>query len=302
VQHFALPSQRPVMAPFLPDSTPKSASMGRAGTQNDQMRSAFVEGVHAMTKRLMTATAAAALLAGLSAPALSADLPRKSPPQTFVQPVPLFTWTGFYVGINGGYSFDNGTSAITGSPGLIATGFAPGGNLKTVGDGFLIGGTVGYNYQIGQFVVGLEGDLSYADLGKSVATVSGPLGTTLSQDMTYFGTVRGRLGVTFDRLLVYGTGGLAFADQKSITTISGLGSTWTGQKDEMRYGYTIGAGAEYAISNNWSAKIEYLYYDLGKSNVVAPLVAGPGAGAGVFGTSSNEARGSIVRAGVNYRF
>jgi outer membrane immunogenic protein len=255
-----------------------------------------------MKSRLLKTVAACALTAGLAAPAFATDLPRKSVPQTFAQPLPIFTWTGFYLGINGGYSFGNGTSAITGSPGLVGTGFAPGGKLKTVGDGFMIGGTAGYNYQIGQFVVGLEGDLAYVDLGKSVVSVIGPLSTTLSQDMTYFGTVRGRLGYAFDRLLVYGTGGLAFGDQKSTATISGLGSLWTGQKNDTRFGYTIGAGAEYAITNNWSAKIEYLYYDLGKNNVIAPLVAGPGAGAGVFGTSSNEARGSLVRAGVNYRF
>jgi outer membrane immunogenic protein len=251
---------------------------------------------------LAAALATTAALAALTAPAFAADLPRKSVPQQFAQPLPIFTWTGFYVGINGGYAFDGGTSAITGSPGLVGTGFAPSGKLKTVGDGFMLGATAGYNYQIGQLVVGLEGDLAYADLGKTVATGIGPLVTTLSQDMTYFGTLRGRLGYAFDRFMIYGTGGLAFADQKSTTSIVGLGSTWTGQKDDMRFGYTIGAGAEYAITNNWSAKIEYLYYDLGKNNVVAPLVAGPGAGAGVFGTSSNEARGSLVRAGVNYRF
>jgi outer membrane immunogenic protein len=249
-----------------------------------------------------TAVVASTIMAGSTAPVLAADLPRKTVPQSFAQPLPIFTWTGFYVGLNGGYSFGNGTSAITGSPGLVGTGFAPGGNLKTVGDGFMLGATAGYNLQMGQFVVGLEGDLAYADLGKSVATSIGPLVTTLSQDMTYFGTLRGRFGVTFDRFLVYGTGGLAFGDQKSTTTISGLGSLWTGQKNDTRFGYTIGAGAEYAITNNWSAKVEYLYYDLGKNSVVAPLVAGPGAGAGVFGTSSNEARGSLVRAGVNYRF
>ncbi len=255
-----------------------------------------------MKSRLLASVAALAALAAYAAPASAADLPRKSAPQQqFMQPLPIFTWTGFYVGINGGYSFDNGTSTVTGSPGLIAAGAAPAGKFKTVGEGFMIGGTVGYNYQIGQFVVGLEGDLAYADLGQSVVTVAGPVATTLSQDMTYFGTVRGRIGVAFDRFLVYGTGGLAFADQKSTLALAGVGSTWYGQKDEVRYGYTIGAGAEYAFTNNWSAKIEYLYYDLGKNNVVAPLVAGPGA-PGVFGTSSNEARGSIVRAGLNYRF
>lgn len=255
-------------------------------------------------KRFLLANTAltGALLAVLVTPASAADLPRKSVAPVFAQPAPIFNWSGFYVGVNGGYVFDTGKSQLTGTPGLLATGFAPIGSAKTMGDGFTIGGTLGYNYQIGNFVAGLEADLNYVDLGKTVSTTLGPLTTTVSQDMTYFGTVRGRLGYAFDRVLIYGTGGLAYGDQKARTTISGLGSQWTGEKSDTRFGYVLGAGMEYAITNNWSAKVEYLYYDLGKTNYVSPLVAGPGAGAGVFGTSKAENRGNIVRAGINYRF
>ncbi len=248
------------------------------------------------------AIGALALSANLSA-ASAADIPRKSVQvvQTFVAPPP-FNWTGLYVGVNGGFAFETGKSRLTGSPGLLATGFAPTDRAKTLGDGFTVGGTIGYNYQFGNVVAGIEGDLNYLDLGKTVTTVNGPLATSLSQESTYLGTVRGRLGYAFDRLLIYGTGGLAFGDQKARTTISGLGSQWTGSKDDTRFGYAIGAGAEYAFTNNWSAKVEYLYYDLGRSNYVSPLTSGPGAGAGVFGESRAENRGNIVRAGLNYRF
>jgi outer membrane immunogenic protein len=256
-----------------------------------------------MKKTLLTSTVLGALaVSGLALPAAAADLPRKSVPQTYVQPLPIFTWTGFYVGLSGGYAFDNGKSQLTGSPALLGTGLAPAGSAKTLGDGFLIGGTLGYNYQIGQVVFGLEGDLSYIDLGQSRFGGTSPLSVTLKQDMNYFGTVRGRLGYTFDRFLVYATGGLAFADTKSSTAIGIPGSAWAGSKSDTRFGWTLGAGVEYAITNNWSAKVEYLYYDLGKQDYSSPLISGPGLGAAVFGTTKSENRGNIVRAGVNYRF
>jgi outer membrane immunogenic protein len=151
------------------------------------------------------------------------------------------------------------------------------------------------------FVAGLEADLSYLDLGRSVASSNGGLTTTFMQNANYLGTVRGRLGVAFDRLLVYGTGGLAFGDQKASTNLAGLGTAWAGSKDAMRFGYAVGAGMEYAVTSNWSAKIEYLYYDLGRANYLSPQVAGA-AVPGVFGDTRAEAKGSLVRAGLNYRF
>jgi outer membrane immunogenic protein len=233
----------------------------------------------------------------------AADIPRKTMPSVNeIQRIPVFTWTGFYIGVNGGYALETGKSGLTGTPGLLATGFVPLGSQKTLGDGFTAGGTIGYNYQFGSFVAGLEADLNYVGLGKRVTTTIAPLTTSLSQDMNYLGTVRGRLGVAFDRFLVYGTGGLAFADAKSAATITGLASTWTGSKSDTRVGYTIGAGVEYAMTNNWSIKAEYLYYDLGRTTVQAPLVAGAGAGAGVFGVARAQNSGNIIRAGINYKF
>jgi outer membrane immunogenic protein len=254
-----------------------------------------------MMKSLLLTGAAVAALATVAAPASAADLPRKSvAPAPFVQPVPVFNWTGFYVGLNGGYAFDGGKSQITGSPAFL--GLAPAGNLKTIGDGFTIGATVGYNYQINNFVAGLEADLNYIDVGKSVSQTISGVTTVVSQDPTYLGTVRGRLGVTFDRLLVYGTGGLAFGNQDAATTVStGAGQFWSGGKDDIKFGWTLGAGVEYAVTNNLSAKIEYLYYDLGKTNYSALQSAGASL-PGVFADTSAENRGNIVRAGINYRF
>ncbi len=222
-----------------------------------------------LTSTILGATAMLALASGASA----ADLPRKSAPQQFVQPLPIFTWTGFYVGINGGYLFDTGGS-------------------RQSGEGFSIGGTVGYNYQIGNIVVGLEGDLAYVEQNNRNSFAFGAGNGFGSNDMTYFGTVRGRLGFAFDRFLVYGTGGLAFADQNNNSNFGGFGRS----SNDVQFGYTIGAGLEYALTNNWSVKAEYLYYDLGSSRN-STFVAGPG-----FFTNNSDNRGSVVRAGINYRF
>ncbi len=250
-----------------------------------------------MQKKLLAGTVLGGLAAAVMATAASAaDLPRKTAPQTFIQPVPIFTWTGFYVGVSGGYVFEPGNSTFNGfAPALALTG----NRFDTLSDGFILGGTIGYNYQINpNFVVGLEADLSYTDVGKSVTNGF----VTISQDMTYLGTVRGRLGLTFDRFMIYGTGGLAFANIESSTTINGLGNLYTGKKDDMRAGYTIGGGVEYAFTNNLSAKVEYLYYDLGTNNYNSTLVSGAGFGPAFVATTRSETRGNIVRAGLNYRF
>ena len=237
-----------------------------------------------MKSRFLTTSILGAIAAlGLASSASAADLPRKSVPQQFIQPLPIFTWTGFYVGINGGYLFDTGNSGRSGF-----------GNSSS-GDGFSIGGTLGYNYQIGNVVLGLEGDLAYVELnGRNNSAFGGGNGFG-SNDMNYLGTVRGRIGYAIDRFLIYGTGGLAFADQKNNANFGGFGRS---SNDDVKFGYTLGAGVEYAFTNNWSVKAEYLYYDLGRSNN-STFIAGPGGG---FFTNSSDNRGNIVRAGLNYRF
>jgi outer membrane immunogenic protein len=246
-------------------------------------------------KKLLLASAA---LFGLMGAAQAADLPRKSVP---FAPLPMFTWTGFYVGVNAGYAFENGSSRLFGTPDLVATGLVPTDRIKG-GDGFTGGVQAGFNYQIQQFVLGVEADIQYTDLGRGRATIIGPLTTTQTLGMDYFGTVRGRIGVAFDRFLAYATGGLAYGNYEARTSVSGLGSFWTGSTGEDRIGWTVGVGGEYAFTNNLSLKVEYLYYDLGSKSFNSPLVAGPGAGPTVFGNSRAEFRGNILRAGLNYRF
>jgi outer membrane immunogenic protein len=216
-----------------------------------------------MKKYLLASVAALGLVAAGAASA--ADLPsRKGPIAAPIYMPPAFTWSGFYVGANAGYGFGN----------VNANGFANVGDL----DGFVGGGQVGYNYQMGQFVLGLEADLQFADL--SSGNNLGLIGVKTD----YFGTVRARAGVAFDRFMPYITGGWAYGNVKTSIPALGFSSdrSHTG-------GYAVGAGLEYAVTNNIIAGVEYLYVDLGEKNIL-------GAGTKV-GTDF-----SVVRARLSYKF
>ncbi|WP_377839690.1 outer membrane protein [Bosea sp. UC22_33] len=216
-----------------------------------------------MKKYLLASVAALGLVAAGAASA--ADLPsRKGPVAAPVYMPPAFSWTGFYVGGNAGYGWGN----------VNANGFANVGDL----DGFVGGGQIGYNYQMGQFVLGLEADLQFADLS------SGNNLGLLNVKTDYFGTVRARAGVAFDRFMPYITGGWAYGNVKSSIPAIGFSSdrSHTG-------GFAVGAGLEYAVTNNIIAGVEYLYVDLGEKNIA-------GAGTKV-GTDF-----SVVRARLSYKF
>lgn len=216
-----------------------------------------------MKKYLLASVAALGLVAAGAASA--ADLPsRKGPIAAPVYMPPAFSWTGFYVGANAGYGFGN----------VNANGFANVGDL----DGFVGGGQVGYNYQMGQFVLGLEADLQAADL--SSGNNLGLVGVKTD----YFGTVRARVGVAFDRFMPYITGGWAYGNVKTSIPAIGFSSdrSHTG-------GFAVGGGLEYAVTNNIIAGVEYLYVDLGEKNIL-------GAGTKV-GTDF-----SVVRARLSYKF
>jgi outer membrane immunogenic protein len=193
-----------------------------------------------------------------------------------------FSWTGFYIGATagGGWGesrFDDGSRS---NPFDI--------------DGFIAGGTIGYNFQFDRrWVVGIEADMSFSDIsgsfgpgnlgqpnGSSWNCGSGPCRT----DVDWFGTVRGRIGSTFGQSLLYATGGLAFGKVKS-----GIDNTTSFQSSDTNVGWTVGAGIEHSFSNNWSAKIEYLHVDLGWT-------------ATSNGFFKSDAEFDVVRAGLNYRF
>jgi outer membrane immunogenic protein len=220
---------------------------------------------------ILRAGVAAAALFTVSMAAHAADLPRPYKAPAYVAPV-YANWTGFYVGVNAGYGFGKSNwdiPAVSPSP-----------------KGFLGGLTLGYNYQTGMWVWGLEGDLDYAGL-KGSADCAG--GTCETKTNNWFGTARGRIGYAgWNNWLPYITGGAAFASIKATSPF--------GDASKTQIGWTAGAGVEYAMWSNWSVKLEYLYADLGKFDCGASCSGIPGSTDNVSFTTN------IVRAGLNYRF
>ena len=200
---------------------------------------------------------------------------RSLPPPRAPAYVPFFTWNGFYVGINAGYGF--GHSKWTDTVTQVSTGDF---NVN----GPMVGGTVGYNLQFGAFVFGLEGDIDWTNI-KGSATTNCP--STCETSNTWLGTARGRIGYAFDRFLPYVTGGAAFGDVKG--TLLGAGDF-----KQTKVGWTAGAGVEYAFIDNWSAKLEYLYVDLGKATCDATCSGG--------NPMTATFTSNVVRGGVNYKF
>ena len=217
------------------------------------------------------------VLAAAAQSALAADLPRRTEMPVkapIAPPVPYYNWTGFYVGINGGGAWGRSSYDFPG---------APTGNFNT--NGWLGGATAGYNYQMGQLVLGVEGDIDWANVKGSTTCLGGAFSCQTQND--WLGTARGRVGYAFDRFLPYLTGGLAVGDIKA--SVPGIGS-----QTNTQAGWTVGGGVEMALVGNLSAKVEYLHVDLG--NLSCGLACGFATGTNV---KFNE---EVVRGGLNFRF
>ena len=200
--------------------------------------------------------------------ASAADLPRAMPPVKAPAYVPaIYSWNGFYLGINGGGGFGHSDWSGIGD---------------THVSGGLVGVTAGYNWQSGQWGFGLEGDIDWSNIKGSFTNAACPTGCETKN--TWLGTARGRIGYAFDRVLPYITGGAAFGDIKA--TQAGVGSV-----SDTNVGWTVGAGIEAAVAANWTAKIEYLYVDLGDVSCTTCIP-----------TSNVDFRSHVVRAGLNFRF
>jgi outer membrane immunogenic protein len=219
-------------------------------------------------KRLCFALIGLMALAGSAA---AADLPRPAPAPYFKAPVYVpYNWTGFYIGINGGGAFGTSNWDSNGSRNI---------------SGGLVGGTIGYNYQWGQAVFGVEGDIDWASISGTSSNATCPFGCKTSD--TWLSTVRGRIGYAADRFMPFVTGGAAFGDIRASTP--GFAT-----QSSTNAGWTLGGGIEGAITQNWTAKVEYLYVDLGNFN------CGLNCGAGV--TNNVSFKTNILRAGLNYKF
>jgi outer membrane immunogenic protein len=248
-------------------------------------------------------------------PATAADL--KPRPMLTKAPVmaPVYNWSGFYLGVNGGYSWGRSSTDFT------ITGAAVGSASQNL-DGWLGGAQIGYNWQVQTFVFGVEADIQATGqkgtFNFTTPTVCPPPGVavlpcvtgngSVEQKLPWFGTLRARLGVTpAPTWLLYVTGGLAYGEVDTnaaftastaflggpvIASVSTAASSTT-----TRTGWVFGGGAEWAISGPWTAKIEYLFMDLG-------TVSNSFAGLGPFTLVNTSSRitDNILRAGVNYRF
>jgi len=355
-----------------------------------------------MRKLLLSATA----LLGFTAGAMAADLPRRAAPPPMFAPVPVFTWTGFYVGANAGWGWnDNGNNNTFGGdqflvlvpPGppfaanaLVFPGGTPGGfgafGQKNNDSSFVLGGQVGFNYQFtpgSGFVVGIEADVDWLGGNNNNnnnfgfgAFGGGPFGNTFVVTPTtaapgfgiaptvggggnivlfnnafgnglfnnsgsgrsdWFGTVRGRVGYAFDRLLIFATGGFAWTDNNNSNNgFFGFGSNnipagffvspaaaargatvlpgtafFGGNNNSNGWGWTVGGGVEYAFTNNLTVKLEGLYVNFdsnknngffGANNVVGVSNTGAPIFGGGFGGSSNNNDFFLVRGGINFKF
>lgn len=211
-------------------------------------------------QQFLLASAGAIALAGS---AMAADLPSRAPPPVYIPPAPIFTWTGVYIGGQIGYTWGQINTQLGDRFGNVTA-------LNTQGNGVIGGAHIGYNLQLNQFVIGLEGSVDGTSLSKSRSAYHfvpgfGSVWTTASSSLPVQGSIRGRLGYAWDRVLVYATGGVAFAGVNgSIQTNYGYDST-----SATRVGWTVGGGLEYAVTNNWSIRAEYRYSQFGSSNSYA---------------------------------
>jgi outer membrane immunogenic protein len=210
--------------------------------------------------------------------ASAADLPVKARPAAMT-PVPQFSWTGIYVGLNAGYGWgDTSGTLFSTAPGNVNLG------------GALAGGQIGANYQFNNIVLGIEADYQWADIDGSSTTLAGVIRTA---EVERFGTVRGRLGFAWDRWLAYVTGGYAFGAKTNVSIVPGTLLASSATLD----GWTAGVGVEYAFAPNWSAKLEYLHIDLNDKTFFSGLGA-----CAVTSLCQTGANIDLVRVGLNYRF
>jgi outer membrane immunogenic protein len=242
-------------------------------------------------------------------PSWAADLPVKAPISHTI-----YSWTGFYAGLNAGYNETRTapTTIFTDPNGIIGPIIDAGVLLLPKpqnGFGFIGGGQIGYNFQTGIWLVGIESDLSGSTTKSSETTTGATLpftpiiATTLTQRLNFLGTTRARFGVVSNNVMFYGTGGLAYGqveDSLFIRSTDDPTQNFSSARSGMQVGWTAGAGVEVGI-DRWTAKFEYLYYDLGNRSSVALPSESAGL-PGSFATLDQSTRGQLFRVGMNYRF
>ena len=275
-----------------------------------------------MLRRILLASVAAF---GLAGSAFAADLPSRAPPPIYVPPAPIFTWTGFYIGGQVGYAWGKNNVNFGDNFGDYAA-------FSYNTSGVIGGAHVGYNLQLSQFVIGLEGDVDGTSQSKQFngslpfgstlvggGVISAPLGGNININVNHNieGSIRGRLGYAWDRVLIYATGGVAFGGFNGNVSGNFPGGVLVGgpntpapvafgpfggstSASATRVGWTVGGGLEYAVTNNWSVRAEYRYTDFGHSTIFANSFITPfGASGAFFNRHFTENR---VQVGFSYKF
>jgi outer membrane immunogenic protein len=215
---------------------------------------------------LIKLSLAAVMLVSVSAVSEAADAPRGPAYRPPPPPVPFYNWTGFYAGAHIGVGWSDGDGGSS--------------------SGFLGGGQVGFNYQINQWVLGVEADIAGTTIKDSFSIFEGPILVTGSASLDWVSTLAPRFGYAFDRWLVYGKFGGAWAHTSFTVngTIAGVPGGFGFAQDQTNSGWVLGVGTEYALWNNWTAKVEYNMMDFGSDGPFA------------------DNKFHVFKAGLNYRF
>lgn len=244
---------------------------------------------------------------------LAADLPEVSPPPQvpksyFPPPKRDYDWSGVYFGVVGGYGFGTSNWSDLNNPsGMTSTG-----DFQT--PGVVVGGTVGFNYQISPVVLGVETDFDYSRMEGTVSPASGNgfcaltnitgiTATSCTTENSWLGLFRGRVGYAIDRVLFYGTGGFAMGNIKAGLTGGGI---MPGFDNNLGVGWTAGGGTEVAFADQWTVKFEYLYVSLAQGSCLSAGNCGidglNALFAPVAATDSVKFTTNIIRVGINYKF
>jgi outer membrane immunogenic protein len=271
------------------------------------------------SKLIVSAAVALSAIIGIGAASAADMAPAPTYTKAPVVVAPVYSWTGWYVGINGGgvWSNDHLTSVPTdpATAGFFGPCFTLGACPRdygpTNGSSGEVGGQVGYNWQMKSLVLGIEGDLQWTNINSTAAVANAilaPFAGTATSRLDWFGTGRGRIGLlATPSWLLYATGGVAFGDLRR--TFSGgfpsLGQTFFGSSNDTRVGWVVGAGSEWKFAQNWIVGLEYLHMELDSNSFSATT---SGAGCTLTGltscnfTVSDRFKADIVRARLSYQF